>query len=199
MKVSASVNFPEVQRQLVRLGTQVYQQAAVSAINKTAKQAKTAMSREIRREYNLPARKVNESLRISAATFKQGVVNINASLESPAEYGRSLNVIHFLEKKGRRGRAAQISKGKKGVDQDVRFKIKNSSASVVIKGAFVGNKGRTVFRRVGKQRLPIEPVQAVGVPQMFNTRRINEAVQQFVRDKFPEVFAREARYYASKS
>lgn len=184
MKVSASVNFPEVQRQLVRLGTQVYQQAAVSAINKTAKQAKTAMSREIRREYNLPARKVNESLRVVRATYSQGVANIGAALESPSERGRSLNLIHF---------------GAKQTPQGLSVKIKRVGGRGLVQGAFIGNKGRTVFRRVGKQRLPIEPVQAVGVPQMFNTRRINEAVQQFVRDKFPEVFAREARYYASKS
>jgi hypothetical protein len=34
-----------------------------------------------------------------------------------------------------------------------------------------------VFRRVGKGRLPIEPVQVIDVPQMFNARRVNEKVR----------------------
>jgi hypothetical protein len=35
-----------------------------------------------------------------------------------------------------------------------------------------------VFRRTGQGRLPIEPMQVIDVPQMFNTRRINERVRE---------------------
>jgi hypothetical protein len=68
----------------------------------------------------------------------------------------------------------------------------------VIKGAFIGNQGRTVFRRVGKERLPINAVQTIYVPQMFNTGRIKDVVVKLMREKFPVIFEREAKFYLSK-
>jgi len=184
MKVNATINFPEVSRQLSRLGSQVYQQAAVRAMNNTVAKAKTAMSREIRSEFNLPASKVRDALRIKRASYSQGVARIEASLESPARHGRAMNVIHFA--------ATQTAEG-------VTVKIKRVGGRKLIRSAFIANKGRTVFQREGMARLPIKPVQTIDVPQMFNTRRIKEVVLQMVRDEFPRQFEREARYYASKA
>jgi hypothetical protein len=48
----------------------------------------------------------------------------------------------------------------------------------------LGNKGRTVFRRTGKGRLPIEPVQMIGVSQMFNSRAIRDRVMRRIENEF---------------
>jgi len=91
-----------------------------------------------------------------------------------------MNVIHFMQ---------GTAKG------ELVFQFLKSGASKVIgaqggkSGAFIGNAGRTVFRRTGeaniiatkgmhkgKSREPIESVQVIDVPQMFNTRVINQAV-----------------------
>jgi hypothetical protein len=76
----------------------------------------------------------------------------------------------------------------------VSVKVKRSGARKVISGAFVGNKGRTVFTRVGKPRLPIKPVQTIDVPQMFNVKHINAAVVKAIERKFPQIFEREMRF-----
>ena len=81
----------------------------------------------------------------------------------------------------------------------VMVKIKRVGGKTLIRSAFIANKGRTVFKRTGPKRLPIEPVQTIGIPQMFNAKRITEVVLQLVEDDFPQQFDREARYYLSKA
>ena len=80
----------------------------------------------------------------------------------------------------------------------MQFKIKRVGGKKVITGAFVGNNGRTVFIRTTDNRLPIKALQTIDVGQMFNTKRINAVVVRTLREKFPEVFEREARYFTDK-
>ena len=49
----------------------------------------------------------------------------------------------------------------------------------------MGNKGRTVFRRTGNARLPIEPLQVIGFSQMFASRRISARVMAKVKADLP--------------
>ena len=62
MRLTIETNFPAVQRQLDTLRAEVADKAAARAVNKTADQAKTAMSKEIRAEFNISAAKVKEKL-----------------------------------------------------------------------------------------------------------------------------------------
>lgn len=183
MKIVVKHNFPEVQRALTELRKDIAERAAASAVNKTMAQAKTSMSKEIRSEFTVPAAKVNAALRVSKASFRNGLYRIEATLESPAKRGRSLNVINF--------QARQTSRG-------VSVKIKKGGPRKVIRSAFIANQGRTVFERVGKSRLPIKAVQTIDIAQMFNTRRINARVVKFIETKFPAVFAHEASFFLTK-
>ena len=183
MRLTISTNFPDVARQLDQLQQDVAKQATARAINRTMDQSKTAVSREIRGEFNISAGKVSQSLRITRATFHNGLYRMQATLESPTQRGRSLNLINFA--------ARQTAKG-------VTVQIKRGTGRKLLAGAFIANQGRTVFQRVGKARLPIKALQTIDVAQMFNTKRINAKVVQFMQTKFPEVFEREARYYTDR-
>ena len=68
--------------------------------------------------------------------------------------------------------------------EQLGFQIKRGGGLKQIPGAFVGNKGRTIFRRTGKSRLPIEPVQVIGVAQMFNSKTINQRVMAKIEAEF---------------
>jgi hypothetical protein len=177
------ITFPQIKAWLATMPAEVFERAAISALNKTVAQARTAMSREIRAEFNLPASTVNAGLRIHRARVMQGFMSWEAVLESPSQRGRAMNLIHFAARQTKAG---------------VSVKIKRGGARKVVAQAFIANKGRTVFQRTGKARLPIEPVQTVAVPQMFNAKRVNAKVLQFIKDKLPEVFEREAKYYMSR-
>ena len=196
MKFSIQTNFPDVQRALDRLSADVGNKATASALNKTVAQAKTAMSREIRAEFNVSAGKVAESLVVSKAIGSGARFSLSASLESKTRRGRSINLAAFD--------ARQTSKG-------VSFKIKKNGPRKLIPGAFLINEGRTVMIRVpdkqmksrGKYALnkhsqAIKALQTIDVAQMFNTKRINAKVLRFVEDKFPTIFANEAKYFTDR-
>jgi len=176
-------NFPSVMKAMETMREDVARQATARALNTTVAQAKTSMSREIRQEFMITAGKVNESLRVNKASAFKGELRLQASLESPAKRGRSLNVAAFG--------ARQTKKG-------VTIKIKRNGPRILIPGAFMINQGRTVMIRTGKRRLPIKAIQTIDVGQMFNTKRINQKVQAFMLDKFPELFTREAKFYTDK-
>ena len=184
IKIDIKTNFPSVVQAMETMREDVARQATARALNTTVAQAKTSMSREIRQEFMITAGKVNESLRVNKASAFKGELRLQASLESPSKRGRSLNVAAFG--------ARQTKKG-------VTIKIKRNGPRILIPGSFIMNKpGRPVMIRMSKSRFPIKAIQTIDVGQMFNTKRINQKVQAFMLDKFPELFAREAKFYTDK-
>jgi hypothetical protein len=183
---------------LDELQTKAREAAAVSAINKTLAKAKTNMIRAISREYNVTAGYVRERLRVEGATFRQGRALISGTLNGSGTRGakRSANVIAFLEKSTNLRTAKKRAKA--GTLDQLHFQIKRAGKRVVIPGAFIGNHGRTVFRRVGKARLPIEAVQTIDVPQMFNTKRLNKVVVDAINADFPGIYAHELEFYIDR-
>jgi hypothetical protein len=180
--IKVKTNFPEVTRQLDQLHSDLVKRALVRAFNRTIEQARTDMSREIRKEFNITAAKVNAALRIERATFHD-LRGPQATLLVPAQRGRSLNLINFGARQTRRGVSVQVKKG---------------SGRKVIPGAFIANDGKTVFKRVGKARLPIKALQTIDIAQMFNSKKIMATVERAMREKFKKNFEHEASYYINK-
>ena len=196
MQITIKHNFPQVQRQLDNLQKDIARQATASALNKTIAQAKTAMSREIRAEFNISAAKVNESLSITRASASGGELRMEASLQSPRKRGRSLNMINFMEKSTTLAQARK--RGKAGTLNQLFVQIKKQGGKKALGSAFIGNKGRTIFVREGKSRLPIKALQTVDVASMFNTKRVNAKVVQMMVDKFPTIFDHEAKFFTDR-
>lgn len=192
MRITIETNFPQVQRALAGLRRDLADKATARALNRTAEQARTHMSREIRREYVVDARFVGQRLRIKRATFFNGRLGLEAVLDAQ-DKPRSANVIRFAARKVRDG---------------VTVRIRRNGPRQLIRNAFIGNKGRTVFSRVpgtkmasrrwrGKHGEQIEPVQTIDVPQMFNAKRINAAVVSAMEARFPAIFQRELAFLLS--
>jgi len=181
----------EAVKRIKSLSTLAGSQAMAMALNKTAAKGKTEVNRAITQRYAIKASEVSNSVSVRSASAKQGA-KLQASISifgSPKKQGRSLNLIHFTE------RMVTLAQGRKrtkdGTQNQLRFKIIKGAGSKTIlgdpalkNGAFIGNKGRTVFQRVGKARLPIKPVQVIGVGQMFNFRPITERVIKRINDEF---------------
>jgi hypothetical protein len=188
MQLSIKTNFPDVQKKLQRLRSDIADKALSMAVNRTMEQARTAMQREITGTYNLKAAYVRQRLAISRAIFKGKSLSFTASLLGTGK--RSANLVVFLVRKA-------PNNGRKGGPQ-VGFRIRKGGAISRVPGAFIGNKGRTAFRRTGTGRLPIESLRTIDVPQMFNQGRINAAVVRVLQQRFPEVFEQQVRFYASR-
>ena len=195
MRISISHDFPAVQRQLERLSRDVADTVRARALNRTVEIARTRMVARIRDEFMVTAKFVRDRLVIRKA-FARGALRMEATLAASSERRRAANVIAF----GAKQRATGVS-----------VRIKRAGGRRTIVGAFIANKGRTVFRRVPGTTMPsrakykgtkhahqIAPVMTIEVSQMFNTRRINASVLATIRERFPEVFARELRFALSQ-
>lgn len=183
MQIRIETNFPQVRAALSGLRDDVANTATARALNATIAQAKTAMSREIRGEYSVSASYVRDRLHVTRAVFRAGRVELSAELRGGDGKRRSANVIAFDAKQTLKGVSVRIRKG---------------GSRKVISHAFIGNKGRTVFTREGKARLPIKPVRTIDIPQMFNARNTNRAVMRAIDQRFPVIFERELAFALGK-
>jgi hypothetical protein len=192
MQLSIRTDFREVQAMLDQLPSRLADQAARNAINRTVAHARTRMQREITREFALPAAVVRERLTVKRATFgRGGEAVIRADLTAGGK--RAMNLIRFLEK------SVTLAEGRRRARAGTRGRLfvqirRTGGRQMLPEGSFIGNGGRTVFQRLGEDRLPIRALSTIDVPQMFNTRRVNDAVMAAVRDFLPKRMAHEIRF-----
>ena len=196
MKLDIKSNFSAVQRRLDGLREDIRARVLASSLNKTMEQAKTAMGREIVAEYKVTSAYVRERLSIRRASFRAGVFNVEATLVGGNNKNRSANLIRFIE--GSTTLAQARKRAKAGTLDQLHFQIKRAGGKKTVRGAFIGNKGRTVFVRTGNARLPIKALSTIDVPSMFNQKRINARVVAMIKAKVPEIFERDAKYFTEK-
>lgn len=194
--VNVRINLDGVRNRLNAIQRNLGDRAIVSALNKTATQAKTQMSTAIRQDYNISAALMRERLVIRKATRKGSVTFTASLIGNPVTGGgkRSMNLVHFLEKNAT---AKAFKRGRDLRLDQLRFKVRKSGGKGVLPGAFIGNKGRTVFIRTGKARLPIKAVRTIGVPQMFNTKKNIGKVLRWIEINLPRIAQAEVAYYLS--
>lgn len=191
--ISIRNNFPEVAARLNQLGTDIGNKAVVRALNTTIDQGKTQMARQISQEFRVSAGTAKDRLKVFKASARNGALRFVAILEATKRgKGRSMNLIAFVNK-AKVSKASAKRSGRTDLAGQLQFQIKRGGGRKSIKGAFVGNQGRTVFIRTGKERLPIKALNTIDIGQMFNTRRVNKVVRQVMLDKFPANFQRELR------
>ena len=183
-------NFPEVAAKLKRLEDDVGNKVLVRSLNATIDQGKTQMARTISKEFRITVGTAKDRLKVNKANAKQSSVGFEVSLEATNKAkGRAMNLIAFVESKTTLGEARKRAKA--GTQSQVYFQVKRSGGKKMIKGAFIANKGRTLFIRTGKARLPIRSLSTIDIPSMFNTKRINATVVKVMREQFEKNFNRE--------
>ena len=182
-----------LQERLGALSAELKDRAVAAALNRTAEKGRTEVDRAVRDEYVISSERVRSSISLRQASAARGTLTAEIQIfGSPSKKGRSANVIAFMEKKvsfaeaKRRQKKGQLFVQSKGrLLPILRFVFKRGSAGKVIEGAFIGNKGRTVFRRVGKSRLPIEPVRVIDVGQMFRSKKVSKRVLDRINRDLP--------------
>lgn len=185
MRLDVRSNLDAVKFDLARLKSNIRDRAIARAINRTAEQARTQMIRGITSEFAIQAKDVREQIKLRKA--KDGSFGLLLTAELTA----------FGRRRGRRSRNVMLF-GTRQTAKGVTVRIRKATGRRLIAGAFIGNKGRTVFKRVGAERLPIKGVETIDVPQMFNTKRINSKVVAIPQDKFPEILRREVSFYVER-
>lgn len=175
-----------VRRTLAGIPRDLRDKVLQPALNKVAEKARTEINRGITAEYAVKAGEVRNAIELRRARSGdlQAVISV---FGSSSKRGRSMNLIRFLG--AVRGLAARGAKLKKAdlaaLDRELGFVIRRAGGLKKIKGAFLGNKGRTIFRRTGQARLPIEPLQVIGFSQMFRSKKIERRVMDRINAELP--------------
>ncbi|TCK39661.1 minor tail protein Z (GPZ) [Paraburkholderia sp. BL8N3] len=167
------------------------QKAVVRALNKTAMQARTAASLEVKGAgYNIKASAIKNSFTIQRASRGNLVVVLKAT-------GRPIALINY---------GARQTKG--GVSVQVK------SARTMLRHSFIAtmqNGHRGVFERTGKKHkvvqrngktvrtgLPIKELFGPSIPQSLSNEAVNKAIMTKIRAKFPQILKHELEFVASK-
>jgi len=191
MRISVQVKgVDELRRKLSGVVKDVDRKVVQPAINKVAEKARAEINRAIPQEYAVKTSEVRNAIDLRKA--REGDLRAVISIFGSARRrGRSLNMIHFLAAiqaagQAAKARGARVKKSDlKTLARQLGFQIRRDGGLKKIDGAFVGNKGRTIFRRTGKGRLPIEPMQVIGFSQMFSSKKISKRVMDKVRAELP--------------
>jgi len=183
MEINVRTDFRDVENKLNKLSNELQLRVIPAAVNKVAAKASTEMTRSIAAEFNLKSSEIRGKLKLRRA--QRNVAKWFATLEPVAtsRRGGSLNVIRFMEKTVSLAEAKR--RRKSGTQNQLRFQILKKGGKKTITGAFIGNNGRTVFVRIGKERLPIRAVQTIGIGQMFNTNRVKSRVLDRINTELP--------------
>jgi hypothetical protein len=192
--LTIKVDTKQVERMLKGLSDAVKGTAIREAVNKAAAKGNTEMKRRISREFNLKVGEVGNQLDLIKAG--KGFTAVTATiLALPKRKGRrARNVIEFIERKVTLAEARRRLKS--GTRNLLRYEIRRGR-KVTIPGSFIvtANRGTFVAQRQGKARFPIQSVQTIDVPQMFNTQRINREVVRRLQEEFlPQEIDRAIQY-----
>jgi hypothetical protein len=173
--------FAEAQRALqgVKNG---FPNAAARAINRGLLAGRTATSKLVRARYNIKASDVKaKGLEIKRATQN----HLGGALEIK---GTMLPVSLFSPSGG-----GQTKRGKR---KPVSVMIVRGARKVV-KGGFM-HADRRVLRRKGAERLPLDLVYTIGVPQMVGQLQISQEVEKTIATATATELKREVAYRLSK-
>ena len=190
LKLSVRADVKGITADLTRyVGEQ--QKAVVRALNKTAQQARTAASQEVRAAgYNIKSSAIKSSFSIIRASRGKLVVTLKAT-------GRPIALINYGARQGKSGVSVQVKAGR-----------------TVLRHAFIAtmqNGHRGVFERVGKLHkkvvrngkairsgLPIKELFGPSIPQSLSNDAVEKAIMAKIRQKFPQILKHELAFVASK-
>jgi hypothetical protein len=198
IKIDMKMDVRELNRTMGLLQANLRDRATVMAINKTAKKAKTEMDMSIRKEFNLPKKKVNSRLQIKKANRFTLSAEIDPFGLGGKRY-RALNMVEFLVGSAEsKLTGSRTAKGNLRRRTPLQFKIKKNGAAKSIKGAFVARGRKSgkllVFAKDNTKASGIRAVSTIDVPQMFNTKRVQVRVMKRIRKEFPVEWERAAKH-----
>jgi|GEM_PF-2246573 hypothetical protein len=177
MKVTVKIE--GIDEALAAVDPKICKKALAKTVRRMGQKFKAVATKEVRKTYNIKAKRLKERIKTRTATSDNGFV---WTLKVD---GRQTGLVGFG--------ARQVKKG-------VSVRVRKDRGRKVIKGAFIapGKSGNVhVFRRVDGKRLPIEAKKTLSVPQMFNDKIVEKAKKE-VAESFSDELKHHLDYYLGK-
>lgn len=145
--ISVKHELGDLQKELTKTRRVYIPKATARALNRTGQQVQSAAVKAIAADAGIKQKDARAAMKRGRATVIRQIVEIVAR-------GRPLNLIRFGARKTKKGISAAPWKKRR-----------------IFKGAWIGNQGKTVFKRVGKERYPIRGVFGPGIAKSFEDAR----------------------------
>jgi len=174
LDIDVSADFREVER-MVNHMPGLIEKAAVRSLNRTNDQVATIGRRLIAKKMGISVKAVR------AGMFKIKAIRQRLDAATIAS-GKPLNLIRFKSRQTKRGISANAWGKRK-----------------LYKGAFIGNQGRTIFKRTSSKRLPIKPVWGPSIPVTMVQDAIIKAMARHARNQWQKNFARDMQFYLDRA
>lgn len=157
-----------------------FTKAELAALNRTARSARTELSRQVRARYNVKAREIKRGMRVTSATIDNQTASIRTS-------GRPIPLVVFAARQAPQG---------------VSFIIRKSDGRKLLAHTFLAKmpSGKIgVFMRAGKSRLPIKTQFGPSLPQMAGEDEIQNALNGFIAEKLPAELDHQLEFYLGRA
>lgn len=152
------------------------------ALNRTVDYTLTQAARHVSQAYAIKQKEVKDSFSVA----KPSKTDLAAKLTS---WGHTLSFAHFpfTPKTAKRSRRSVF-------DTMVTVIIKKPKGKIISKKGFVASTGAkdkekvqfNVFKRLGKERLPIAPIRTLSIPQMITNEQVAGKIQAAAQAKMEE-------------
>lgn len=174
------------------LDPEKYTKIATRTLNKLGAQVKTAISREVRSEYNIKAERFNSGLYVRRASWE----NMSFLL---AFKGRFPGLQNFDARQTRKGVTVKVKKqnGRKVVKKGFMANTPEG-AQAIWKRTGDAMRPMTKGRYQGKMREPIERLYGPDIVAMVNQVGVN-AAQKAIDENSEKIFAHELEWELKKN
>lgn len=162
------------------LDSKLIDKAVPRAINKTGQMARTEQSKEIRKIYNIKAKRLNEELEKVSGPNRATVSKPRAIIRAKKLTKRNPGLQHYGAKQTKKGVSYRVRKDKG------RQRLPRAFTATMARG------GEGVFVRTGIKRLPIVRKTGPSVVQMMERVGI-EPIKRSVNKNFARLFSHEYR------
>lgn len=164
--ITVKIDTSATDRLINDLQRSIVPKAINAALNRVVVTGRSEAVRTIARTTGLKQKDIREHLDIRRAGRGDPAAEIRAKPWSP-------NLIRYQARQTQAGVSAKAWGQRK-----------------VYKGSFIGNKGRTVFTRTGKARLPLKALHGPSVPREFMRDVSLQALEVVAKQRFPIEFER---------
>ena len=182
ISIKVQTDIKKLTKKLGILDPKVVRKATSSALNKTGSTIRAKAKRRIARLTGIK----QAALNTKKIGGKPGIwfdkARSNKLVAEVGARGGARNLVHFAARATRAGISAAAWGRRK-----------------IYRGTFLANQGRTVFKRTGKARLPIEPVWGPSISRTWLNAKLTAVYKRVARRRFSEVFPRELRFFANKA
>lgn len=164
------------------------------SLNRTAEQARTQASREIRTHYYVSARAISRAIKIIRAREREPTAAVEGT-------GPPLPLVAFGARPTKRGVSVAVKRGHRKLIRGAFIaRMKSGHLGVFGRGEYVGGKFIPRLKRLrrGGNDLPITELKTIGVPVAMRSRAVLRAVEAKIRQVFPSILERELRFYISR-